>query len=147
MVAAEPGMWRAPCHTVPSSISSCRSVTTTKSNFCRFDADGLRRPASRMRSTSAAGDPELGVAANVAAGGQCVPRFPGQYVMSPISDLHRRPMNEDSPGTPCPPGTAPPRGTGNNDCAANAQADEQGCGPPGFPNRGRGDSRTLDIAQ
>ena len=41
---ATPGMCRAPCHTVPSSASWSRSVTTTKSHFWRFDADGERQP-------------------------------------------------------------------------------------------------------
>ena len=40
-------------NTVDNASSWSRSVTTTKSHFCRFDADGERQPASRIRSTSA----------------------------------------------------------------------------------------------
>ena len=70
---AMPGMCRAPCHTVPSSASWSRSVTTMKSHFWRFDADGERHPASRMRSRSAACDRLVGVGPHVAARPDGVP--------------------------------------------------------------------------
>src|SRR5579862_8922289 len=51
MAAAAPATWPAPRQTPASS----RSVTRMKSHGCQFCEDGDRRPASRIRSRSAAG--------------------------------------------------------------------------------------------
>ena len=53
--AAAWAMCPPPRHTVASSRSSSRSVTTTKSHGWLFCDEGAIRPASRMRSRSASG--------------------------------------------------------------------------------------------
>src|SRR5438552_3208801 len=57
MAAAAPAMCPAPRQTADSARSWSGSVTTTKSQCCRLDADGARQAASAMRSRSAAGRP------------------------------------------------------------------------------------------
>src|SRR5580693_2096980 len=53
MVAADWATCPAACQTRARSVSSARPVTTMKSHGCEFRADGARRPASRIRSSSA----------------------------------------------------------------------------------------------
>src|SRR5262249_34006409 len=52
IVAAEEAMCLPPRQALASSISCARSVTTTKFHGCPFPADGARRPASQIRSSS-----------------------------------------------------------------------------------------------
>src|SRR5438067_11390270 len=55
MAAAAPAMCPAPRQTSDSARGWSGSVTTTKSQCCRLDADGARQAASAMRSRSPAG--------------------------------------------------------------------------------------------
>ncbi|GIF69411.1 hypothetical protein Ais01nite_74460 [Asanoa ishikariensis] len=47
--AAAPALWPAACQTVAVSANCWRSATMTKSQYCRLDAQGARRPASAFR--------------------------------------------------------------------------------------------------
>ena len=55
IVAADPATYRAYLQTFASSTSCCRSVTRMKSQGCQFFEDGVRRPASRIRSRCSSG--------------------------------------------------------------------------------------------
>ena len=92
-VAAAPATWRAPRHTVDSSWSCARSVTTTKSHFWRLDADGDRQPASRMRSRSPGW-----MGRSRRRCGRCA--GPGWRPMSPYAGTYRRPSTGGVQGSP-----------------------------------------------